>query len=163
MATPQFITDDMVLEELSACLHYVGGAADMLVKAPTWGTIVPNAHAKAAGEIYRRLTARGYLAAQIVQWDDGPTFELTLTIGNALIRGNAIEKAPEGFWMEFDEIKKELFDPGILILIAGVPQAPQGTIGVALAGQIDQTNIANFLPSSTDSGNDGSLIFVNAT
>jgi len=144
MATPLSIGDDPIYDEIAADLHYAGGQTDLLDQAPSWGTIVPAAHAEAAGRIWRRLTTRGYLPTQIQAWDDLPTFEQVLAVGDAFIRGGAIDQAPQGFWDRFNRLEAELFDPGILILIGGVPQAPQGVFGVAAAGSMSACGL---LPS----------------
>jgi hypothetical protein len=129
---PTFVTDDVVYDLIASTLHLVGGTDQLLQQATSWGTIVPYAHQKAVGEIYRAFAGRGFVPTQIVAWDDGATFETILAVGDALAMGNVIDQAAPDVVAAYYEYKQTLV--GIALTIAGVPQFPQGTYGTAVTG-----------------------------
>jgi hypothetical protein len=77
-----FLIDADITTELKNLLQQPGGLTGTF-----WTALITSSHTAAYGEIRRRLTARGYSAAQIAAWDDGAEFELAISIFWCLKKG----------------------------------------------------------------------------
>jgi hypothetical protein len=77
-----FLTDAAILPSLAAQLKVDPSAID-----GTWTTLLADCHVRAYGEIRRRILQRGYTAAQLAAWDDGPELERDITLWWTLTQG----------------------------------------------------------------------------
>jgi hypothetical protein len=124
-----FVTDAATLQAINDTLQGIGAAP-----APSYlANINVRAHQWAYNVITMVLTRRGWLLAQIVQWDNGPAAEVDLTVFRALSQAGTLVDVPNDLLKSLDwrpELKT------VELTIAGVYQDPLGQAGQVTGGQI---------------------------
>lgn len=146
-----FVSDAQLLSDL----------ADTLKKPEAqlqayWTRIVSQSHAWAYQYIVNCLLGKGFLIAQITQWDSGPHYERLLTLWMALTRGGGLEGYDDKFLKQLDcrDQLKELR----ALEISGVAVNPEGTAGLASTGAYDTTDDIFVWPDPDDTAHRGEPI-----
>jgi hypothetical protein len=79
---PGFLDDQAVSNQLQADL----GATNATI-APRWSQVVTSANLTAWNRIQETFLERGFTAAQILTWDNGPTYQMKIALYLALTEG----------------------------------------------------------------------------
>ncbi len=102
---------------------------------PPWTpNLSARAHARAYLFIVRTLASRGFLLSQITAWDEGPSFEVDLTVWYVCVQLNTLHtvSVDEKFLTTFNREKELSCLPALTI--AGVATPPLGTYGAPTTG-----------------------------
>jgi len=124
-----FNTAAQCLQAINDCLQGVGSAP-----APSfWANIVARTQPWAYNQIVMVLARRGWLIAQIIAWDLGPTAEIDLTVFRSISQAGVALEINEDRIKSLDW-REEL--KTVELTINGVYQDPQGTAGQVSGGEI---------------------------
>lgn len=127
-----FVTDAAVLADLMATIKIV----DPAKLPPWWNVLVSLAHPQAYQDLVRGLAQRGYSAAQIAAWDDGPTYErqqsLYYLLSEARVTEAAGENAPPQSYVGRLDKRKAMCS--VQVTNGGVFQYPAAPVGQVMTG-----------------------------
>ncbi len=147
MSFPQAVTDAVVLNYVAAVLKK-GSVTQLLIDAGFWPQVVNQGHLQAVGRIWRTLIEKGYQPARIQLWDDLPTFETILSVGDSLMLGGGLSADTMDFMRSYEQYRGELAT--ILITTnGGAWEAPGDTPGTFGMGQITAAGGSRLLPSGS--------------
>ena len=138
-----FTTDTVCLQDLADALQK-GGTADLTDFQISMSS---KSHAWAYGEIVSALTARGFLIAQITQWDRGNEFERDLSLYRSLCHGGVGQNIDEKWAKTFDR-REDL--KTVVLTISGVLVQPTGPTGLPRVGVEDTGNDIFVWPDRAD-------------
>lgn len=147
-----FTTDAQTLQDYSDALQQ-GGVSILPAFASNNNT---RNHARAYQEIVTALAQRGYLLAQITQWDRGAEFERDMTTWLNLSMGGLGQNIDPKFIDRFDR-RKELHGSErdeikpVSLTIGGLFTAPAGTAGTVQSGPINTSDDVFVFPDPTTS------------
>ncbi len=112
--------------------------ATMTSSAPYWTDIITDAQTSAYQEIEGRLFKRGFILAQIVAWDRGAEFELSIMKYLSLVNGGGLSGNYDDRFIKMLDRRRELDD--VMVSVAGVyivpGQSQPGTINFGTQKQV---------------------------
>jgi hypothetical protein len=133
-----FLTDDNIEDALVAMLK-LESAADLPDYAPE---VIPKAHAAGYNEIVRRLSARGFTAAQIAAWDSGDEFERDLSLFWCLVKMATLRANLDQTVFQALDRRAELKD--VPVTNGNVALRPSGGIASVGRGDMNQSTEGQF-------------------
>ena len=136
-----FITDEQLTASLASMLKKP--AAQI---APFWEEIVTASNESAFGSIRSHFLARGFTAAQIDAWDQGPEYQRDIGLFWCLVKGGGLHGYDSTFIKMLDrraELKQFDLETG------GIPQEQLGSPKLIAYGKIEDDEDNDIVNLST--------------
>lgn len=131
---PQFVTEDQVKQALADILQVAVGTLQAY-----WARIVADAREAAYQDILGALTARGYSAGQIAQWDRGAEFQRDIALYWCGVKRATVAAQTQGQLLDrLDRLDRRKELATVAVMIGGVVVDPAGTTGGGIVSSGDR-------------------------